>query len=214
MKKLFVLLTIVLSLVPLSTAQTKLRPGFSFGLKGGLNIADFSGADVDLAFQTKVGLAAGGFLTYRLGDILAIQAEILYTQKGAKIFAQVQGTALSEWLNLNYIEIPLLFKFYPPLDSAIRPMFFAGPYVAFKSSFKDKWEYGELSGNDDVTAFRERETGFAAGGGLDFPVGKGMRMSAEIRYSRGLSTLSKNAAEKGYNAVFAVLVGIAFGKKG
>lgn len=39
-------------------------------------------------------------------------------------------------------------------------------------------------------------------------------MSAEIRYSRGLSTLSKDAEEKGYNAVFAVLVGIAFGKKG
>ncbi|MCX6563706.1 MAG: porin family protein [Candidatus Aminicenantes bacterium] len=212
MKRLFIWLMIGFSLITLSPAATKLQPGFSFGLKGGLNIADFSGADVDRAFQTKAGFAAGGFLAYRLGNILAIQAEILYTQKGAKIFAQVQGTALNEWLNLNYIEIPLLFKFYPPLDSAIRPMFFAGPYLAFKSSFKDEWEYGELSGNDDVPTFRERETGFAAGGGLDFPVGKGMRMSAEIRYSRGLSTLSKDAEEKGYSSVFAILVGIAFGK--
>ena len=212
MKKILVLLAIGLSLVPLSPAQAKLQPGFSFGLKGGLNIAELTGADVDRAWQTKAGFAAGGFLAYRLGNIFAIQAEILYTQKGAKIFAQVQGTTLSEWLNLNYIEIPLLFKFYPPLDSAIRPMFFAGPYLAFKSSFEDRWEYGELSGNDDVPTFRERETGFAAGGGLDFPVGKGMRMSAEIRYSRGLSTLSKDAEEKGYSSVFAILVGIAFGK--
>jgi opacity protein-like surface antigen len=212
MKKLFVLLTIGLSLVPLSPAATKLQPGFSFGLKGGLIIADFSGADVDQAFRTKVGFAAGGFLAYRLSNIFTIQAEALYTRKGAKIFAKVQGTMLNEWLNLNYIEIPLLFKFYPPLDSSIRPMFFAGPYLAFKSSFKDKWEYGELSGNDDVSTFREKETGFVAGGGVDFPVASGVRMSAEIRFSRGLSTLSKNAEEKGYNSVFAILVGIAFGK--
>ena len=212
MKRLFLWLMIGLSLVPLSPAATKLQPGFSFGLKVGLNIADFSGADVDQAWQTKVGFAAGGFLTYRLSNIFAIQLEILFSQKGAKISSLVQGIMLNEWLNLNYIEIPLLFKFYPPLDSAIRPMFFAGPYVALKSGFNDKWELGDQDENDDVPTFREKETGFAAGGGLDFPVGKGVRMSAEIRYSRGLSTLSKDVEEKGYNSVFAVLVGIAFGK--
>lgn len=212
MKRLFLWLMIGLSLVSLSAAATKLQPGFSFGLKGGLNIADFSGADVDLAFQTKVGFAAGGLLTYRLSNILAIQSEVLFTQKGAKIFAKVQGIMLNEWFNLNYIEIPLLFKFYPPLESVIRPMFFAGPYVAFKSSFKEKWEYGDQGGNDDVGTFREKETGFAAGGGLDFPLKGGIRMSVEIRYTRGLSTLSKDAEQRSYNAVFAVLVGIAFGK--
>jgi opacity protein-like surface antigen len=212
MKRLFLWLMIGLSLVPLSPAATKLQPGFSFGLKVGLNIADFSGADVDLAFQTKVGFAAGGLLAYRLGDIFAIQSEVLFSQKGAKIFTKVQGIMLNEWLNLNYIEIPLLFKFYPPLESAIRPMFFAGPYLAFKSSFKEKWEYGSQGGNDDIGTFREKETGFAAGGGLDFPIANGVRMSAELRYSRGLSTLSKDAEQRSYNSVFSILVGIAFGK--
>ena len=209
MKRILVILTIGLSFVPLATAQAKLRPGFSFGLKGGLNVSEFSGTAVDEAWQTKVGFAAGGFLAYRFGDGFALQPEILFSQKGAKIFTNT----ISEWLNLNYIEIPLLFKFYPPLESAIRPVFFAGPYLAIKSSFKDKWEYGGQTGNDDITTIRERETGFIAGGGLDFPIASGVRMSAEIRYSRAISTLSKDAEEKSYNSVFAVLVGVAFGKK-
>ena len=85
MKRILVILTIGLSFVPLATAQAKLRPGFSFGLKGGLNVSEFSGTAVDEAWQTKVGFAAGGFLAYRFGDGLALQPEILFSQKGVHL---------------------------------------------------------------------------------------------------------------------------------
>lgn len=212
MKKAFVLLMIGLGLVPLAPAQNRFQPGFNFGLKAGLNIADFSGADVNTGFRTKTGFTAGGWLAYRLSNVVALQAEALYSQKGARIFTKVEGTTLNEWITLDYFELPLLFKFYPPLDAGFRPVFFAGPYIAFKASFKDRWEYGDLGGNEDIGTFRETETGFAGGAGMDFPVGKAARMSVELRYSRGLVSLSKNSAERAYNAVFAILAQIAFGK--
>jgi len=212
MKKLVIALAISLCLAGLAPAQTPLRPGFSFGFKSGLNIADFSGKDVDTAFRTKAGFALGGLLSYQISNALAVQAEALFTQKGSRIFVKVQGTTLNEWVNLSYIEVPLLLKFFPPMESTVRPILFAGPYFAFKVSFKDKWEFGSQNGNEDITTYRGTDTGFAAGGGVDFPVGKGTRMSAEVRYTLGLSTLSQDSAEKGYNAVFSILVQIAFGK--
>ena len=212
MKKIFVLLLAGLCFVPFADAAAKLQPGFSFGFKAGFHISDFSGRDVDSGFRSDTGLAAGGLIAYRLSNVLAVQAEALFTQKGARIFTKLEGVLFNEWITLKYIEIPLLLKVFPPLDSSIRPVFYAGPYVAFKYSFKDKWELGGQGSTEDIPSFRERELGFAGGFGVDFPVGKSMRTSAEIRYTRGLSTLSKNSEEKGYNAVFSILVQLAFGK--
>ena len=205
-------MAIGLCLVPLAPAQTKLQPGFSFGFKTGFLLADFVGVDVDSAFITKVGFSAGGLLAYRLGDGIAVQAEILYSQKGSRLSTKVGDVMLREWFRLDYLEIPLLLRFLPPMESRIRPMFFAGPYVAFRARFKEQWEFGDESGNDDIPTFRKTEYGFAAGGGLDFPVGKGTRMTAEIRYARGISSLTNDSSERVRNAVFAILVGFAFGK--
>jgi len=212
MKRLLILLAIGVCIVPPLPAQNKLQPGFSFGLKTGFQLADFSGADVDSAFITKVGFTAGGLLAYRLSDAIAVQAEILYTQKGSRLSTKVSGVLFKEWFRLDYLEIPVLLKFLPPMESRIRPMFFAGPYVAAKVRFKEQWEFGEESATDDIPTFRKTEYGFAAGGGLDFPVGTGTRISAEIRYTRGISTLTNDSSERVRNAIFAILVGIAFGK--
>ena len=73
-------------------AQTRIRASLSDnqgemeltgGVKAGINIANVSGDDVENA-DSKLGLIGGGFLTYKISDMFAIQPELLFTMKGSK----------------------------------------------------------------------------------------------------------------------------------
>jgi uncharacterized caspase-like protein len=58
--------------------------GLTGGLKAAVSGATFYGDDVDDSFYLAPGFCAGGFITYRINDTLAIQPEIMFTMKGTK----------------------------------------------------------------------------------------------------------------------------------
>jgi len=73
-----------------------------FGIKGGLNSAYLSN-DQD-AKDARVGMYLGGFLEFAISNKVDIQPEIVYSMQG--------GMGSDITLKLDYMNIPLIFKFY------------------------------------------------------------------------------------------------------
>src|SRR5512147_2420987 len=96
------------------------------GVKGGLNVANFTGDDV-FNNSSNQGAIAGVFARYGLGADWSFQPEALYSMRGAK-FAVDDIQAEQQ---TNYIEIPLLMRFAWGHDAMFRPSLFAGPSVGF-----------------------------------------------------------------------------------
>lgn len=85
----------------------------SFGIKGGYNYATLSGDQAQNSeVKGKSGFYVGGFAEFEIGDIFAIQPEILYSQQGAKWETKglISGKTYSAKLNMDYVNIPVLAK--------------------------------------------------------------------------------------------------------
>jgi opacity protein-like surface antigen len=172
---------------PLASAQIKL------GVKGGLNIADIGGSDAGTT-ETKTGFVAGGFAEFMIGNMFAIQPEVLYSQKGTK--ESISGGELK--FKLDYIEVPVLLKINIPIEgSKVHPNVYVGPSVGFKSSCKVSGSSGGVSADVDCDAggtdpIKSTDFGLAFGGGVSFDVG-GAEIGVDVRYTLGLSTIDDEA---------------------
>jgi len=173
------------------------------GIKVGLNMANVTGDDADIAGMDKkslLGFAVGGFLTYNLMEIVAIQPEVLYTMKGAK-YEDAGGT---ENFKLAYIEIPVLAKLMLATQSNIKPNFFAGPALGILLSAK--------AGDTDVKdQTKSTDFGFILGAGLNFNMASGGAITLDARYNMGLTNINDSSDDaKSKNSVLSFLVGYGF----
>jgi len=188
MKKLFTLLFLVCLFSTMSFAQMQA------GLKAGVNISNLSGDDAGSP-DSKTGFAFGGFFMYQFSPMFAIQPEAYYTMKGATDKMDFEGTTVDLTYTLDYIEIPVLFKFLIPIQgSGVKPAIFAGPFLGINTTAKVKAEFNGQSQEDDITDTKSTEFGLQFGGGIGFPVGKG-ELGVDIRYILGLSTIDDSADE-------------------
>ena len=206
LRKTTILFTLAL-LVIISTAYAQ---GITGGLKAGMTIANLHGDDVEgFGYESKMGFCAGGFITFKVANIVAIQPEVLYTQKGTKREGEYMGGTWKDTYNYNYLEIPVLLKVIMPVQGMIKPHLFVGPYFAYNLTAKLKMEY---NGSFDEIDFDEyvKNTDFGAvfGGGIDFglPAGK---IVFDARYSLGLTTIDEVVFDIKNNA-FSFMLGYAF----
>ncbi len=82
---------------------------FQLGLKGGVNISNFSGDDfADTKKNALVGFHAGGFVNYQFGNTISVQPEVLFSTQGATLEDRESGK--KEDLKLNYVSIPVMLK--------------------------------------------------------------------------------------------------------
>jgi len=82
---------------------------FKAGLLGGISSSQVSGDD--LAGFHKAGFIVGGFTRRTITEKSSIQMELLYVQKGSRKTARPdEGDYFFYLLELDYIEIPLLYK--------------------------------------------------------------------------------------------------------
>lgn len=103
---------------------------------------------------------------------------MLYVNRGAEY--GVAGITVEE--DLNYIDIPVLFK-YKPLEIL---NVYAGPQASF--FLNGKYEYGnEGVGFDDRDDFEKLDYGFVVGAGLEFGA-----LFVDARYSLGLNNSLKD----------------------
>ena len=176
MKKFtLVLMTVAIMIF---AASPLFAEGMMFGVKAGLNLANLTGDDVsDTAI--KPGMIGGGFFCYNITEIFAVQPEVLFAMKGAKA-SEGDG----KW-NINYIEIPVLFKVNLPTEGKIDPFLCVGPGIGILLSSKQT--DGEEVDVKDFT--KSTNFGIIAGAGAAYQLEKGA-ISLEARYEVGLSTIA------------------------
>jgi len=222
MKKLCIFVVmgilVLILLLPNSASAYEIKGG----LKIGLNMANIHGKDVKEFeqvvggnWESKLVFCGGGYITLTLTEMIAIQAEVLYTQKGAKYDMTWYDETYSAKFNFSYLEIPVLAKILIPTQSSFKPSLFAGPALALKLSGKAKSEYAGESYEEDVEAMKGTDFGFILGAGIDFGLGgviKG-KITVDVRYNLGLTTISKKVEGESTdikNGVFSFMIGYSF----
>jgi opacity protein-like surface antigen len=208
MKKLSAMLLIILFAASFSLAATGIT---GKGIKAGVNFANVTGEDVEEEWKSKMGIAAGGFLTFSLSDMIAVQPEVLFTQKGSKYEQSYLGETLKAWANITYLDIPVLAKLYIPVqpNSGFRPSIFAGPYFGLKLSGKTKIEWMDETEENEIEDLKGTDFGLVLGGGLDFAFGTG-KICVDVRYGFSLASISTESGDVQKNSVISILLGYGF----
>ena len=202
MKKLLVIMGLLLLAIP-AMAQDEGTGLTAKGFKAGINLANFTGdqaGDSDM----KLGIAAGGFLTYNFSPQFAIQPELLYIMKGAK---HGSGDA-EEKMKLDYLEVPLMFKFAIPSQGNFKPCLFAGPSFGFLMSAKHEEAGESVDIKDDV---KSMDMGLSFGGGFGVAMAAGGMVTFDVRYTMGMSSIDDTGDDADIkNTGIMILLGYGF----
>ena len=78
----------------------------NFGIKGGLNVYNIYN-DNNAATDSKVGFHLGLISHIHLANQFALQPELIFSTQGA----QFTNDGAATKLNLNYVNVPLLFQY-------------------------------------------------------------------------------------------------------
>lgn len=161
-----------------------------FGVKAGANFSDFTGSDAkNISTSVKVGFHFGALVELKLFENFAIQPEIMYSTKGAKL-DDVEGIELDE-IDLNYITVPVLAKLY---------------LISEKLSLEVGPQFSFLLDDNLEEQFETKSFDFAAVGGLGYQFTDSV--FAQLRYVAGLSDTSKDAEIR--NQTFQLSLGYRF----
>lgn len=184
MKRTITTLFFLLLLIGVSNAQH-----FNIGIKGGLNaytITNDNVFDNDLKTGFHVGLIGHAHLSGQF----ALQPELVYSVQGSKY--KVSGNEVN--LNLNYINIPLMFQYM--YDNGFRLQ--AGPQVGVLVNARTKTNNLASDVKDDFESI-----GLGIGVGVSY-VNPATDFGFDARYNHGLSNISKNNDSGMYNRGFQV----------
>ncbi len=189
MKKLFLsIVLIVLTIVSLS-AQA------SYGVKAGVNLANLSADDIE---DNKIltSFHVGFFVEIDLSETISLQPELLYSAQGAKFEEEEDGFSVSTDLKVNYINLPIMFKFNVAEGFNLE----VGPQIGFLVSA----ELFDEDIKDEVESF---DFGVNVGFSFDFTE----ELFAQARYNLGLANIAADSdADKTKNSVISVSLGYKF----
>ncbi len=211
MRRLVVIaaVTVLALIMGFSTSQAGSK--FEIGPKAGMNLMTLGGDDAN-SFNTffqkgsdySTGVTAGVFGRLRLNNYIAVQMELVYVQKGSEwTFESYLLDSLittTQWIRLNYIEIPALVSFQVPTGSAFSPFFFGGGSVGINTSSEFQWKTvgGGIVANNQRTSkilnASSIQFNLVFGGGIGIDLGAN-RVELIANYSMGLS----NAFEDVYD---------------
>jgi hypothetical protein len=169
MKK-YVLPLVFFCLAAYSSRAQKMTPG----IKGGLNITDVTGFNGDNRLSGHVGL----FLNGRINHRWSFQPEILYSGQGQQYPVAFRDEAT---LALSYINIPLMFQFYPVKQFYVE----FGPQIGFLLS-------ANIKNDDDKTEvdewFKKVDGAICFGAGIQVT----QLLGFYARYNAGIADISRD----------------------
>ncbi len=167
---------------------------FQLGVKGGLNLSDFSVKNMET--NQKTGYHFGAFTGFKFGKI-GIQPEVIFSQQGTTF--QFDGKDLES--NFTYINVPVIMKLYlvGGLNLQIGPQF--GYLTTAESEFNPIEEMGDRNVRD---YYDHADVSLAMGFGIDLP----FNVNLDFRYNKGLRDISEANLNSTQNQVFQVSAGI------
>ncbi len=177
MRKLILIAVIFLFFVTGIKAQQR----FKVGLKAGLSTSQVAG-DTYSGYH-KAGFDGGGFVTGKLSEKWSAQFEIIYIQKGSKQNQNPEkGMFNFYFLQLDYIEVPVLFQFHQKKFT-----FEAGPGFGYLVKEREYNDYGEITG---ARPFFKTEASFNLG--ISYKIYKNLGMN--WRYCNSFLAIRKHAS--------------------
>lgn len=203
MKKVF---TLIAAAILCMSASAQVQ----FGGKVGFDMTNFWGADVEHAM--KPGYQVGLVMEYKMNDKFAIAPEVVFAAQGGKSKALafdinkhgIELTTTDIKYNTNYINVPVMFKYY------VAPSFSIdfGPQVGFNV-------YSKITskGTDKAVDFKDatKPVDFALGLGGTYNLTDNAFVQA--RYTMGLTKVYKDEWILGDNKAKNGNIQIAFGMK-
>jgi len=146
---------------------------YGFGVKAGVNGSDFRTGNDN--FEMKLGYLLGIYANLRLSERVGFQPELVYSN---------QGAATNDIdVNLNYLNIPMMFKLYvtPAVNLQL------GPYIGFIVDKRLTSDLDNLDKDDIEDSFKGLDVGLA--GGINFEAAGGFNVG--VRYAYGFSDVNK-----------------------
>lgn len=176
------------------------REELKVGIKAGINYSNvYSESGDDFVADGKVGFAGGVFVSIPLSQLIGIQPELMYSQKGFK--GEVLGAEYKA--TFDYLDLPIHLQIKPTENISI----LAGPQFSYLLS--SKYELGSLSATDDMDEDNNRATiGLSAG--VDFTV-QNFLISARGSWDLNKVNKDNSTSDINYkNQVFQLTLGYRF----
>tara|TARA_R110002049_G_scaffold28772_5_gene98152 strand:- start:1759 stop:2364 length:606 start_codon:yes stop_codon:yes gene_type:complete len=179
---------------------------FELGVKAGLNITSFSG-ETEFAlggYSSRSSFHFGALAEIPIGSKISVQSELLYSSKGAMFDF---GTSNDGDYILNYLEIPVLGKYY--ITSRLTTEI--GASLGFLMSAKR--DAKNAQGTRDVKD-RYKSTDVTMVFGFSYKLQRSVFLS--LRYNRSLININDSSVFpngeklKNQNSVFQLSVGYGF----
>ncbi len=187
MKKISLTVVFIFTMLNAINAQ-ELKYGFKFGLTNP-RVSGLYGA---IGHATKIGINIGGFVEVAVTDKFSWQPELLFSTQGAN--TKESGLTDKSKLNLNYLNIPIMGKYY--IQNKLSVEF--GPQIGFLVSANEIYPdmqvdnlYGPSETIED--SVKKFDFGLNLGGGYDL----NEKLSVNLRYNFGLSNIFKDEYDEG-----------------
>ncbi|WP_083882529.1 porin family protein [Fibrisoma limi] len=219
----FSLPILAISSICISNAYAQQR--FSAGPRVGLNLSNYWGNADNMSFTP--GFTAGAFLMYSSLNHFGISADVLYSQRGTRYDGPLfvspgPSNTIDFRQRVNYLEIPVVARYFLTLAGNFRPNVFIGPSVGIKLNAKRA--NAELNGveddrfnGDNSNDFKDLDLGATAGFQLNWRAGERQRFLIDARYTLGLAEVQSNLPniwgrrESLSNSAFTLTLGYGFG---
>lgn len=172
------------------TTTTDNREKFFYGIKAGLNLSNVYDSQGDnFVADSKVGFAAGGFVSIPIVTYFGIQPEVLFSQKGFKSTGTYLGTTYEMTRTTNHLDIPIYGVLKPIENLSI----LFGPQFSYLMKQKDDFTGGTISSTDEQNFSNAnlRKNTFGLAGGVDLNFDHlvfGLRAAWDVKNNNGDGT--------------------------
>lgn len=152
--------------------------------------------------QTVTGYGAGTFMNYNFTKHLGFQVEINYSS----IYRSYTESEIKRTVNLQYIEIPLLFTFNTNKTKLINFNVVLGPQIGVAGGNNIYISGGEEISPKPILSIRSANLGIAYGTGVDFGLNHShtLRLGVGYRGMVGLSDISNNITPLPANSYYII----------
>ena len=188
------------------------------GILAGGTFSQLRGID-DVNAQNRTGTMFGVSLLLPFGSSVALQPELLFSNKGSRFNT---GTGGEKNVRLDYLEVPLLLRYDLAGGAALDPHFYAGPSIGYNVGCSVKFSrtgFPNTSSDCSKSSFFDAKTldwGAIVGAGVDLTVG-GLGVTGGARYGIGLADINKTGSptltQRVHNGTLTVYVGLLLGKR-
>ena len=176
-----------------------------YGLRLGMALSTVNSDDSNLdGGSALTGINIGAVAGFQLSASAPVYFEtgLHYTEKGGKGYVNNAKYTY----NLNYIEIPLIIKYWYAIDENFSVQPFAGGYIAFGvggkvKNYSDRDTYSSFS----ESYFKRFDGGLKIGCGAEFQI-----IYAELGYDLGLANVCHSDFDTSRTGCFYINCGVNF----